>query len=92
MKACFLLQRRFAYIGHKMALILKEKYGVNEFCGYVYTRPSFEFLKEQKSINYTSLLLDEDLHETYKSENLIQDTYNNWKENMAFPISGPIFV
>ena len=47
MKVCFLLQRRFAYIGHKLAIILKEKYGVEDFCGYVYLRSSFEFLKKQ---------------------------------------------
>lgn len=70
MKACFLLQRRFAYVGHKLAKILKEKYGIEEFCGYVYLRSSFEFLKNQKEINYTSLLLDEDIHNKYKEESL----------------------
>ena len=70
MKACFLLQRRFAPVGHKLAVILKEKYGVENFCGYVYLRSSFKFLKNQKEIKYTSLLLDEDLHERYLDEKL----------------------
>ena len=79
MKICFILQRRFAYVGHKMALIFKEKYGINEFCGYVYTRASFEFLKKQTDINYTSLLLDEEIHKSYKNEPLDLD-YIAWLE------------
>jgi len=67
-KVCFLLQRRFAYVGHRLAIILKEKYGINRFCAFVSQRSSFEFLKKQKDINYTSLLLDEDIHENYKNE------------------------
>jgi hypothetical protein len=35
MKVCFYLQRRFAFLGHEMAVLLKEKYGVKDFCGYV---------------------------------------------------------
>lgn len=79
MKICFLLQRRFAYIGHNMALFLKEKYGVKEFCGYVYLRSSYDFLKAQKDIKYTDLLLDEDVHKTYTQEKLDLN-YLRWLE------------
>jgi len=68
MKGCFLLQRRFAHIGHYIAVHLKKKYRVNEFCGFVYTRASLDFLKEQKDINYSALLLDEDVQKKYKEE------------------------
>ena len=70
MKICFLLQRRFAYVGHAMALIFQKKYGIREFCGYVYMRSSLEFLKNQKDLNYSALLLDEDIHKSYKKEKL----------------------
>ena len=56
MKICFLLQRRFAYIGHNLAVLLKEKYGITEFCGYVYLRSSYDFLKQQSF--FTNLLPD----------------------------------
>ena len=79
MKVCFLLQRSFAYVGHQLAILLKEKYGINEFCGYVYVRDGFNFLKSQHDINYTSLLLDEDIHELYKKEELDLD-YLRWFE------------
>jgi len=68
MKGCFLLQRRFAHIGHYIALFLKEKYGVNDFCGYVLMRSSHEFLRSQKDITYRTLLLDEEIHKNYKKE------------------------
>ena len=70
MKACLLLQRRFAYVGHAIALILQKKYGVRDFCGYVYLRSSLEFLKSQKEINYTELLLEEDIFKRYENEPL----------------------
>jgi hypothetical protein len=68
MKGCLLLQRNFAYVGHAMAISLKERYGVNEFCAYVYLRSSYDFLTSQRDIRYSTLLLDEDVHEAYKTE------------------------
>ncbi len=79
MKACFLLQRRFAYVGHAMAVVLQNRYGVKDFCGYVYLRDSLKFLKTQKEINYSELLLDEDAHNQYKNEPL-DINYINWLE------------
>lgn len=70
MKGCFLLQRRFAYIGHDVALLLKERYGLTEFCGYVYLRSSYNFLKTQSAITYSDLLLDEEIHKRYQTEPL----------------------
>ncbi len=68
MKGLLLLQRRFAILGHAVALALKEKYGVNNFCGYVYLRYGFDFLKSQSDIKYSALLLDDELHKRYRKE------------------------
>lgn len=70
MKALFILQRRFAYVGHEIAKFLKEDGVVDEFCGYVQVRSSYRFLKEQKDVLYMGLVLDEDIHKTYKNEKL----------------------
>lgn len=70
MKVCFMMQRRFAYISHNLAVWLKEKYGVKDFCGYVFMRWSYDWLKQQKDVQYQSLLLDEDVHARYKQEPL----------------------
>ncbi len=85
MKICFILQRRFAYIGHAMALSFNKKYGVNEFCGYVYMRSSFNFLKSQPDINYKKLLLDEDIHKKYKDEKLDLDYLKYLEEEYGMP-------
>ena len=85
MKACFLLQRRFAYIGHIMAQIFRKKYGINEFCGFIETRSSFEFLKSQNDITYTQLLLDEDIHKQYKNEPLDLDYLKNLEKKYGLP-------
>ncbi|MEK7646881.1 MAG: hypothetical protein AAB378_00725 [Patescibacteria group bacterium] len=53
-----------------MAITFKKKYGLNQFCGYVQLRDSFEFLKSQKDIAYTKLLLEEDIQKQYESEPL----------------------
>ena len=70
MKGCFYLQRNFAYIGHTMALLLKERYGFTKFCGYVSVRPGYEFLKGQKDIVYTKLVLEEDIIARHKTEQI----------------------
>ncbi|MEK7655918.1 MAG: hypothetical protein AAB386_04555 [Patescibacteria group bacterium] len=79
MKGCLLLQRRFAYLGHGIACHLKERYGVSEFCGYVYLRSSYRYLKSQTDIQYTTLLLDENIHEQYKNEQ-VDPAYLSWLE------------
>lgn len=79
MKICFFLQRRFAYMGHHLAVVLKENYQDVNFCGYVSLRSSFDFLSSQKEINYTSLLLDEDIQKKYKEEKLDLN-YLKWLE------------
>ncbi len=79
MKICFFLQRRFAYLGHNLAVILKEKYGILNFCGYVSIRSSFNFLSSQKDIKYSTLLLDENIQKKYKEEELNLN-YLQWLE------------
>ncbi|MDP2709096.1 MAG: hypothetical protein Q8O93_03560 [bacterium] len=85
MKICFLLQRRFAYIGHDLAIILKNKYGARDFCGYVSQRSSYNFLINQKDIAYTSLILDEEIHETYKNEVIDWDFLKKLEREYGIP-------
>ena len=66
MKICFLAQRRFAHISHYLALALKKNHGITEFCAYTSLRTSYDFLQNQKEINYGTLLLDEEIHKLYK--------------------------
>lgn len=79
MKICFLAQRRFAHIAHALALTLKEKYGITDFCAYTALRTSHDFLANQKEIKYSSLILDEEIHKRYKTEPL-DLTYLGWLE------------
>ena len=84
MKACMILQRRFAYVGNEIASLLKER-GVSEFCGFVSTRESYNFLRNQKEIIYTSLLLDEDGHEAYHTEELDLEFLKEFEEEYGIP-------
>ncbi|TSC56502.1 MAG: hypothetical protein Greene041679_513 [Parcubacteria group bacterium Greene0416_79] len=68
MKVCFSFQRSFAYISHNLAILLQQENPGIECCGYAYLRSSFEFLKNQKEVSYTNLILDEDIHERFKTE------------------------
>ncbi|KKW47137.1 MAG: hypothetical protein UY98_C0020G0007 [Candidatus Kaiserbacteria bacterium GW2011_GWA2_58_9] len=70
LKGCLVLQRRFAYVGHELAILLKEKHGVEEFCAFVSLRESYDFLKSQNDIRYSGSLLDEDVQKKYKDEPL----------------------
>lgn len=70
MKICLFLQRRFAPIGHTMAVIFNKKYGVKDFCGYVSMRSNIDLLKSRGNVNYTELILDEDIYKRYKNESV----------------------
>ena len=69
-KGVFILQRRFAYIGHEIAKNLKKEGIVHQFCAYVQLRDSYRFLRDQKDITYTDLLLDEEIQKLYRNEPL----------------------
>lgn len=80
MKICLSLQRRFAPVGHRTAVKLKERFGSGiEFCAYVARRSNLELLRSQQDIPYTSLLLDEDVHDRYRDE-LLDPAYLAWFE------------
>lgn len=85
MKVCFFLQRRFATIGHAMAQHLKEDFPDAEFCGIVQMRKSFEFLQEQKDIHYTSLILEEDMHNALGKEKLDLEYLRSLEKEYGIP-------
>ncbi len=85
MKGCLVLQRRFAFVGHAVARTLKERYGVSEFCGYVYQRTGYDFLKQQTDIAYGTLLLDSEVHDRYKSETLDRDYLERLEKKYGLP-------
>ncbi|OGX33814.1 MAG: hypothetical protein A2787_09800 [Omnitrophica WOR_2 bacterium RIFCSPHIGHO2_01_FULL_48_9] len=70
MKGCFLLQRNFSKLGHAIALELKAKYGVTEFCGYTQMRRAERFLKSREDLRWDPLLVDDDLQDQAANERL----------------------
>ena len=85
MKICFYLQRRFAYIGHTMMTVLKERYRVDDFCGYVSVREGYEFLRNQKDIAYSELILEEDVLASFVSEPLDREYLNALEKEYGIP-------
>lgn len=85
MKICFFLQRSYALTGHAIVQWLNEKYGIREFCAYVGLRRMYEFLKSQNDINYTDLLLDEDVHNRYKDEKLDLNYLRSLEKEYGIP-------
>lgn len=79
MKICFFLQRRFAYIGHAMACHIKEFSPNAEFCALVQARSSWEYLKAQQEIKYTSMIFGEDIYRTLYDEKIDYE-YLRWFE------------
>lgn len=85
MKICFLLQRRFAVIGHTLAKLLNKKYDTEELCGYVFTRNGYNFIKSQPVPAFTKLLLDEDIHGCYKTEIIDQAFIKKLEDDYGLP-------
>jgi len=80
-----MLQRNFAYVGHSIALLLQENYNIHDFCGYVNQRNSYNFLTSQKDIKYSKLLLDADVHKTYKNEKIDLEYLNKLEKEYGNP-------
>ena len=85
MKGCLLIQRRFVYLGHSMAVSLKEQYGISEFCCYTSQRDSYNFLKSQKDITYSNIFLDEEIHNRYKKEKLDLEYIKHIEQEYGIP-------
>ncbi|MEK7208092.1 MAG: hypothetical protein AAB699_00910 [Patescibacteria group bacterium] len=68
MKGCMYLQRHFAPLGHILITLLRERHGIDSWCGYVLDRANLAFLENQKEIPYSALLLEDDVVAQYKNE------------------------
>ena len=90
MKLCLFLQRRFAPIGHELVRALHEKYGVEEFCGYVELRSSFAFLSHQHDIRYTKLILGEEILAGYREEKLDMAYLNSLEKKYGISSLWPL--
>ncbi len=92
MKCSFLLQRQFAYIGHYLAQALKAQENDIEFNGYVYLRSSYRFLKTQQDIRYSTLLLDQEIHNQWKAERVDQGYLNDLESRIGVPNLWPYLI
>ena len=79
LKGCIFLNRSYVRWQHALALDLKERYGVDEWCAYGYGKGAYEINKTQKDINYEHLLIDEFLFIEAKNE-VVDEEYLNQKE------------
>lgn len=85
MKVCFYLQRRFSRLGHAIAVGLKEQYGVEKFCCYVFAKHAEKFIREQEDIEYSTILSDEELHQKAKHVKLDKDFLNKFEKEYGIP-------
>ncbi len=90
MTGFFILQRRFSVLGHAIAVILKKKYGVDNFSGYSVLRRAERFLKSQKEIKYDPLIVDEDLYEVAKKEALDMEYIKELEKEYGIPNLWPL--
>ena len=85
MKGCFILQRRFVYIGHEIAQQLMAQGSMDAACAYVQGRDGLTFLTEQNTIAYSELLLDEDIHNGYRDEVLDLEYLRALEKRVGIP-------
>lgn len=56
-----------------------------EFCGYTTLRSSFEFLKDQKDLSYTKIILEEDVYDGYKNEKIDPEYLDKIEKEYGIP-------
>ena len=91
-KVCLVFQRRFTRVAHMIALDLRARHGIGDFCGYVYMNSSARFLRDQKDIAYGRLLVDEELYEASARETLDWDYLNKLEKEYGLPSLWPYIV
>ncbi|MBU1019241.1 MAG: hypothetical protein ABII07_05515 [Patescibacteria group bacterium] len=92
MKICLYLQRRFSFLGHNIAMELKNSYGAEEFCCYVYGRYAEKFIKDQSDIEYSEILVEEDLHKKAEEVELDMDFIKKFEEEYGLPNAWPYLL
>lgn len=92
MKFCFFLQRHFASVGDAIAITLRDRYGVKEFCGYVQTRWALGYLRHRSNVQWGELLLDEEVHASSRNENLDLDYLRKLEKDIGIPNLWPYFT
>lgn len=85
MKACILLQNQYCKIGHALASVLKEEYGVTEFSAYVFSRGAAEFVKSRTDIQYSPVLIDHELHHNFTNEALDIEYIRQFEKTYGTP-------
>ncbi len=85
MKGLIVLHRHYSKLGHALAMELKNRYGVGEFCAYVFSREAQKFVDDQKDIHYTKTLLDQELHNKYKDEILDIEYIKKFEKEYGIP-------
>ena len=68
MKACIVLQKQYAKVGHAIARILKEHHDVDRFSAYIFSPSVLDAVRSQTDILYDPILADHELHAEYKQE------------------------
>lgn len=92
MNILFLLQHRFAYIGHALATKLKRQ-GILQGCsGITCSNESYEFLTRQKELVYDPLLRIEDFFENIDAESLAPSDIDTLERKYGFPHLWPYVI
>lgn len=86
MKICFHQQALFTYIGHAMAMHLKEMMPEASFCAFAQLRSGHTFLTQQTDINYGAHIpLEEDLYLRGKDAELDLEFLRSFEKEYGIP-------
>jgi hypothetical protein len=78
-RGCIFLNRSYVRWQHALVLDLKNRYGVDKWCGYGYGQAAAEINQTQKEINYEPLLIDDYLFIEAQDE-IVDEEFLNTKE------------
>lgn len=76
---CIFLNRSYVKWQHAMVLDLKSRYGIDKWCGVLFGGNAYEFVKNQKEIDYAPLLVNDFLGVEADKE-IVDEDYLNQKE------------
>lgn len=89
---CIFLNRSYVRWQHALVLDLKNRYGIDKWCGYGYGQMASEINKSQKDIVYEPLLIDDYLFIEAQDEKVDEEFLNQKEKEYGHPFWWQEFI
>ncbi|TSC91529.1 MAG: hypothetical protein CEN90_327 [Parcubacteria group bacterium Licking1014_17] len=85
MRGCIFFNRSYIRWQHAMVLDLRSRFGVSNWCGYLYGKKALDFINDQEDIKYDQIIVDDFLAIEAKDEVVDKDYLASSEKKYGHP-------